>query len=132
MLYRHICGNIIEQIHFLKKYKSITLYFRKGDVLLCVRDEWRQGQAAVLTQVLLLIIAALLPHLDLGCSTGGHWGPKALNLQLALTLASCFRLYTTHPGTCLYYFLTSTCFRYSSAYLHGCISWLTARSRVNI
>ena len=28
--------------------------------------------------------------------------------------------------------LTSTCFRSSSAYLHRCISWLTARSRVNI
>ena len=33
--------------------------------------------------------------------------------------------------TWLYYCLTSTCFRCSSAYLHRCISWLTARSRVN-
>ena len=32
----------------------------------------------------------------------------------------------------LYYCLTSTCFRCSSAYLHRCISWLTARSRVNM
>ena len=31
-----------------------------------VRDEWRQGQTAIVTQVLLLTIAALLPHLGLG------------------------------------------------------------------
>ena len=29
----------------------------------------------------LLTIAALLPHLGLGCSTMGHWGPQALSLQ---------------------------------------------------
>ena len=34
--------------------------------------------------------------------------------------------------TWLYYCLTHTCFHCSSAYLHRCISWLTARSRVNI
>ena len=32
----------------------------------------------------------------------------------------------------LYFCLTFTCFRCSSAYLHRWISWLTARSRVNI
>ena len=32
----------------------------------------------------------------------------------------------------LYFCLTSTCFRCSSAYLHGCIPWLMARSRVNM
>ena len=34
--------------------------------------------------------------------------------------------------TWLYYFQIPTCFCWSSAYLHGCISWLMARSRVNI
>ena len=34
--------------------------------------------------------------------------------------------------TWLYYCLASTCFRCSSAYLHRCISWLTAQSWVNI
>ena len=34
--------------------------------------------------------------------------------------------------SCLYFCLTSTCFRFSSAYLHECISWLTAHSRVNM
>ena len=32
----------------------------------------------------------------------------------------------------LYFCLTPTFFRCSSAYLHRCISWLTARSRVNM
>ena len=32
----------------------------------------------------------------------------------------------------LYYCLTCTCFCCSSAYLHRCVSWLTARSKVNI
>ena len=53
---------------------------------------WRQGQTATLTQVLLMTIAALLSHLGWGCSTVGHWGPKALCLPLALTSASCLQL----------------------------------------
>ena len=37
---------------------------------------WRHGQTAILTQVILATIAALLPHLGRGCSTVGHWGPQ--------------------------------------------------------
>ena len=40
-------------------------------------------------------IAALLSHLGLGCSTVGHWGPKALCLKLVLTSASCLQLTRT-------------------------------------
>ena len=68
----------------------------------------------------------------LGCSTVGQWGPKALSLQ---TGSRASILSPTDPNrldTWLYYCLASTCFRCSSAYLHRCISWLTARSRVNI
>ena len=50
-----------------------------------MRNEWRQGRTAILNQVLLSTIAALLLHLGLGCSTGGHRGPKALTLPLAPT-----------------------------------------------
>ena len=46
-----------------------------------MRDEWRQWRTAILTQVLLLTIAAILPHFDKGYWTVGHWGPKALSLQ---------------------------------------------------
>ena len=46
---------------------SIFLWF--------LRDEWRQGQTAISTQLLLLTLAALLPHLGWVCST------TALSLQ---------------------------------------------------
>ena len=65
----------------LQKYKSLTLYFRKGDVLLCVRIEWTQGRTAVLTQVLLFIIAALLSHLGWVALPWVTEGCKALSLQ---------------------------------------------------
>ena len=65
-----------ERIHFFMKYISHTLSL-KGWCFLRVRGEWRQGRTAILTQVL-LTIAALLPHVGLGCSTVGHWEPKAL------------------------------------------------------
>ena len=56
---------------------------------------WRWWQTAILTQVLLRTVAALLPHLGWGCSTVGHWGPKALCLPLALTSTSCLQLTRT-------------------------------------
>ena len=85
--YTLICGNIINrkwttsitnEYTSLLKYKSLTLYFRKGDVLLCVRHEWRQGETAILMQVLLLTIAAHLSHPFWGCSTVDHWRPSPL------------------------------------------------------
>ena len=113
-------------------YKSLTLYFWKGDVCYVWEMSWRQGQTAILTQVLLLTITAFLSHLGLGCSTVGHWGPKALSLQAGSHAGILFPTVSNHLGTSLYYFLTPTCFCCSSTYLHRCISWLMARSRVNI
>ena len=82
MLYTHIqtqSGNIIkhnlrtsmnERTHFfIKICNSHTLF---SMFLWCVRDEWRQLQTAILNLFLLLTIAALLPHLGWGCSTGGR------------------------------------------------------------
>ena len=122
--------SITNEYTSFQKYKSLTFYFRKGDVLLCVRDEWRQGPTAILTQVLLLSIAALLSHFGWGCSTVGHWGPSPLQagFHFGIPVSTARR----QRAPCLYYFLTSTCFRSSSAYLHRRISWLTARSRVHI
>ena len=100
----------------LYKNISLTLYSWKGWCLLCVRDEWRQGQTAILTQVLLLTIAALLPHLGLGCSTGGRgcWGPQPSVCKLVLTLAILFPTNSTAAGTCLCSFITPTCFHLST------------------
>ena len=35
--------SITNEYTSLQKYKSLSLHFRKGDILLCVRDEWKQG-----------------------------------------------------------------------------------------
>ena len=60
-----------ERTHFFTKIRiSHTLFLKGLMFLLCLRDEWRQGQTAILTQILFLTIAALLPHLGWGCSTG--------------------------------------------------------------
>ena len=112
-----------EQKISLQKYVSFTLYSRC--FCLCVRDGWRQGQTAILTQLLFLTIAALLPHLGLGCSTGGRWGLQLSVCKLALTQGFLFPTNSTAAGTCLYSFITSTCSRFF-------FGWLTARSRVNI
>ena len=102
------------------------------DILWCVRDEWRQGQTAILTQLLLLTIGALLPHLGWGYSTEGRWEPQPSVCKLALTLAFLSSTNSTAAGTCLYSFITSSCFRFFFRLFTQVHLWLTARSRVNI
>ena len=57
---------------------------------------------------------------------------KVLSLQAGSQAGILSPTDSNRPGTWLYYFLTYTCFRCSSTYLYMCISWLTARLRVNI
>ena len=78
-----------------QKNISLTLYSRKGDVCCVWKMSWKQGQTAILTQVLLATIAALLPHIGWGCSTVGIWGLKAFCLPVALTSAPCLQLTRT-------------------------------------
>ena len=136
--YTNICRNIVnlnERTNtLLYKNISLTLYSRKGDVS-CVWERWvgDGDRLLFLPKVLLATIAALLsPHLGWGCSTVSHWGPKALCLPVVLISASCLQMTRTTLVTWLYLCPTSTYFHCSCAYLHRCISWLTARSRVNI
>ena len=121
---------------FIKIYLSHFI-LERVDVGCVWEVSWRWGQTATYWPKVLLTIAALLPHLGL---VGHPWvteGPKPSVcrwlsgwhlvpnwLQLQLTQAVC--------GTRLYNCLTPTCFHCSSAYLHRCISWLTAWLRVNI
>ena len=100
---------------------------------LCVRGELETGtDCYILTQVL-LTIAALL-----GCSTVGHWGPKAqspLSAAGSQFQASCLQLSSTPtdssrlcPG---YIFcLVPTCFRlFTQVHL---FDWRLGRARVNM
>ena len=79
----------------LYKNISLTLYPLKGWCWLRVRSELETGTDCYILSQVLLTIAALLSHLGLGCSTVGHWGPKAHCLPLVLNSASCLQLTST-------------------------------------
>ena len=156
---------------FFYKNIPLALYSRKGWCFLCVRGELETGTDCYILTQSSSDHSSTTSSSWLGCSTVGHWGPKALSLQAVLTLASCpqlqLELTACLPkavcGTWLYNCLTYTyflwaytsatitefnhvqrsrwysdifdrmhLFRCSSAYLYRSISWLTARSRVNI
>ena len=109
-------------------YKNIsrTLYSRKDVGCVCEMG-WRWGQTLILTQ------SSSRNHRSTSSSS---W--LGLLNRGSLRSASWFSRW--HPISNwlkpsvprLYYCLTFTCFRCSSAYLHRCISWLTTQSRVNM
>ena len=100
MLYTHNHNHIImttineRTITLLYKNISLTLYSRKGDVS-CVWEVSGDKVGLLFWPKVLLTIADLLSRLGWGCSTVGHWGPKALCLPLALNSASCPQLTPT-------------------------------------
>ena len=119
----------------LYKNISLTLYSRKGWCWLCVRGELETGtDCYILTQVL-LTIAALLSHLGW---VARPWVTEGLKpsvcrwFSIRHLIPNWLQLARTASGTWLYNCLTSTCFCCPSAYLHKCISWLTAQSIVNM
>ena len=157
-----------EQTHFFIKI-YLSHFIRKGWCWLCVRGELEtETDCHILTQSSSRDHSSTSFAFWLGCSTVGHWWPKALCLPLALTLASCPRLQlrleltdwpkpSVVPGYIIVQRPPASCgrthtefnhvhrsrwysdifdrmhlFRCSSAYLHRCISLLTARSRVNM
>ena len=78
-----------ERTHFFIKIYLSHFILKRVDVGCVWEVSWRRGQTVTYWPKVLLTIAALLSHLGWGCSTVGHWGPKALRLLLALSLASC-------------------------------------------
>ena len=120
-----------ERIHFFLKNISLTLYSRKGDVS-CV---WEMSGDK---DRLLYWPKFFLAH---SSSSSSSWlgllncGSQRAQSPLSAAGSHSGILSPTDSnrlGTWLYYCLTSTCFRCSSAYLHRCIGWWTARSGVNI
>ena len=108
-------------------YKNIISHtlFSKGWWLLCVRDELETGTDCYIDP------AVLLSHLGLVDQPWVTEGPKPSVCRWFLS----WHLIPNwlKPSVCwLYYCLTSTCFRCSSAYLHRCISWLTTQLRVTM
>ena len=136
----------------LEKYTSHTLFERvaKG---LCVRGELETEQTATYWLQIPLSLAALHSRSS-GLLNRGSWGPIALCWVLVLSTSSYLELTEQVCGTGLYNCSTSTCFLWAShlhpiqpvhsqdytlisstgctCYLHRCISYLTARPRVNM
>ena len=105
------------------------------------RDGWRQGQTAILTQLLLLTIARCVIFKNplstysaswLGLLNRGSLRATALSLQPGPHSGFPISNTSTAAGTCLYSFITSTCFRFFFCLFTQVNFWLTARSRVNI
>ena len=150
-LYTYTCGSKInnndERTHFFRKI-YLSHLIRKG----CVRGELETEQTATYWPEVPLSLAVLL-----SCSAGllnrGSRDPSPL-WELVLTTASYLQLTEPVCGTGLYNCLTSTCFLWAphmhpiqpihsqgytlisstgcTCYLHRCISYLTARPRVNM
>ena len=105
----------------LEKYTSHTLFskaLRKG----CVREvSGRRSRLQHIDPKFLCLLQHFFLIL-LGCSTGGHWEPQALCLELVLTVSNCnsnsncnwLQLTQAVCGTWLYNCLTSTCFLWAS------------------
>ena len=101
--YTNVCGNIVNSNDNFNERTNTLLdkniiphtLFSKGWCFLCVRGELETGtDCYILTQ-------SSSDHSStsfsswLGCSTVGHWGPKALCLPLALNSAYCPQLTPT-------------------------------------
>ena len=81
-----------------KKYITHTLFSKGVMVVVCERWVGDRDRLQYWPPSSSSTIAALLSHLGWGCWTVGHWGPKALCLQLVLTSASCLQLTRTAPA----------------------------------
>ena len=122
----------------LIKNISLTLYSRKGWCFLCVRDELEtETDCYILTQsssdhsstsfsswLGFLNCGSLRAASPQSTSWFSRWYLVPNLLQLQLTQAVCVLV--------IFLFERSPASAYFSAYLHMCISWLTARSRVNM
>ena len=105
--YTNISGNIVNNNDdfnertntLLYKNISLTLYSRKGWCWLCVRGELKTGTDCYILTPSPSDHSSTSIAFWLGCSTVGHWGPKALCLPLALSSASCLQLAPTLTGS---------------------------------
>ena len=119
-----------ERTRFFKKIYLSHFILERVRLVVCERWVGYGDRLLFWPKVLLSTIAVLLPHLDWVAPPWVTKGPKpSVCRWLSLRHLLSNWLQPSLPG--LYYCLTSTFFCYSSAYLHRCISWLKARSRVN-
>ena len=87
-----------ERTHFFKKIYLSLFILARVDVS-CVRGELETGTDSYILSPSSSDHSSTSFAFWLGCSTEGHWGPKALRLPLALNSASCPQLTPTATGT---------------------------------
>ena len=83
-----------ERTHFFIKI-YLSHFILKGWCWWCVRDELETGTDCYFDPKFFFDHSSTSFSSCLGCSTVGHWGPKALCLLLALTPASWIQLTQT-------------------------------------
>ena len=125
-----------EWTHFFIKNMYLSHFFFRCFAGVCEmsgdRDRLLYWPNFFLEHSTLCYLLALLPHLGWGCSTGGNWGPQPSVYLLVFTLAFLSPTNSTAAGTCLYSFITSSCFRFFFRLFTQVHLSLTARSRVII
>ena len=125
-----------ERTHFFIKIYLSHFILERIDAGCVWEVNWRRGQTATYSPSVLLTIAALLSHSDWVAQPWSLRAPKPLSAadsHSGILSPTGFNSNWLKPSVSwLYFCFTPTCFRCSSAYLYRCISWLTARSRVNM
>ena len=146
VLYGHnhnidLLSSMHERTHFfIKLYISHTLFWKGLMFLWCVRDGWRQGKTAILTQLLLTIACCIIFKDSLSTSSASWLGllnrgslrATALSLQAgphSLVLVTKWLNGRRHLPIFFHNIhLLPLLFRlFTQVHL-----WLTARSRVNL
>ena len=107
---------------------SLIIFSQKGLCWLCVRGELKTGQTATYWPKVNLTIAALISHPGSAAQSLVTECPSPLS---AAGSHSADILYPTDSSRLCPGYIFVWC-PPASAYLHRCISWLTARSRVSI
>ena len=120
-----------ERTHFFIKIYLSHFILERVDAGCVWEMRWRWGQTVILTQNSSHDHSSISSSSWLGLLNRGSL--KAAKPSVC-ELFSRWHLQLTQiaPSTWLYNCITSICFHCSSAYLHRGISWLTARSRVNM
>ena len=136
----NICRNIVNNNDdfnertntLLYKNIALTLYSRKGEIYCVWEVSWIRGQTATYSPQVLLTIEALLLHSGWAAQPWVTEGPKPYVccwLSIRHLVSNCnsnIPKSSVAPGYIIVWHPPA------SAYLHRCISWLTARSRVNM
>ena len=135
MLYIHHHNQLIMTTsitnEYTSLYKSITLYFRKGDVC-CVWEMSGDKDWLLYWPKFFLDHSSTSSSSWLGLLNCGSLRASKPSFSSWFSLWHPVSNWLKPPRHWVILFSMPTCFLCSSIYLHRCIFWLTTRPRVNI